>query len=180
MNFDLLWSIAQTFATTALVSVGGISTMIPEIHRQAVEIYGWMSDAQFASSFAISQVAPGPNVLLMSLVGWRVAGFAGMMVATLSTIIPTSIICLMASRLENKLTHAKWYSVTRKSLPPLIVGLIFSSGVVTARAAVVDAMGGVIVVCVGIYFFLSKSNPLISIFASIVVGVVAGRLGWLQ
>jgi hypothetical protein len=41
-------------------------------------------------------------------------------------------------------------------------------------------MGGVIVVCVGIYFFLSKSNPLISIFASIVVGVVAGRLGWLQ
>jgi len=179
MNFDLLWSIAQTFATTALVSVGGISTMIPEIHRQAVEIYGWMTDAQFASSFAISQVAPGPNVLLMSLVGWRVAGFAGMMVATLSTIIPTSIICLVAARLENQLTHAKWYSVTRKSLPPLIVGLIFSSGVVTARAAVVDTVGVIIVIGVGLYFFLTKSNPLVSIFASIVVGVVAGRLGLL-
>ena len=102
-----------------------------------------------------------------------------MMVATLSTIIPTSIICLVAARLENQLTHAKWYSVTRKSLPPLIVGLIFSSGVVTARAAVFDAVGVVIVIGVGIYFFLTKSNPLVSIFASIVLGVVAGRLGLL-
>jgi len=37
----------------------------------------------------------------------------------------------------------------------------------------------VIVIGVGIYFFLTKSNPLVSIFASIVLGVVAGRLGLL-
>jgi chromate transporter len=179
MNLDLLLSIAQIFAVTALVSVGGISTMIPEIHRQAVGIYGWMNDEQFASAFAISQVAPGPNVLLMSLVGWRVAGFAGMMVATLATIIPTSLICLLASRLENRLTHAKGYWVARKSLPPLILGLVFSSGVITAKAAIDSWMGAGVAFCVALYFFLSKSNPLVSIFAAVLVGIAAGRAGWM-
>lgn len=53
---------AITFATTVLVSVGGIATMIPEIHRQATEVYGWMDDAQFATAFALAQIAPGPII----------------------------------------------------------------------------------------------------------------------
>jgi chromate transporter len=115
----------------------------------------------------------------MSLVGWRVAGFAGMAVATAATIIPTSILSVLASRLESQLTHAKWYAVTRKSLPPLIVGLIFSSGIVTAKATGLDTLGLIIVACVAIYFYFYKSNPLILISVSIVVGVIAGELGWI-
>lgn len=179
MDLDLLLSLAHNFAKVSLVSVGGISVMIPEVHRQVVEMNNWISNDQFASAFALSQVAPGPNILLMTLVGWRVAGWAGMLVATAATILPTTVLSVMANRLESQLIHARWYWVTRKSLPPLIVGLIFSSGVVTARAAVFDAVGVVIVIGVGIYFFLTKSNPLVSIFASIVLGVVAGRLGLL-
>ena len=166
MNWDVLLLMAHNFAKIAIVSVGGISVMIPEIHRQVVEVDAWMTNAQFASAFALSQVAPGPNILLMSLVGWRVAGFAGMAVATAATIIPTSILSVLASRLESQLTHAKWYSVTRKSLPPLIVGLIFSSGIVTAKATGLDTLGFIIVAFVAIYFYFYKSNPLILILAS--------------
>ena len=85
MNWDVVLLMAHNFAKIAIVSVGGISVMIPEIHRQVVEVDAWMTNAQFASAFALSQVAPGPNILLMSLVGWRVAGFAGMAVATAAT-----------------------------------------------------------------------------------------------
>ena len=124
MNRDVLVTMVITFASTALVSVGGIAAMIPEIHRQAVDIYGWMDDAQFATAFAISQIAPGPNILLMSLVGWRVAGLAGLIVATLATVVPTSLIAFAAHRAEVRLLHARWYAVTRRSLPPIVVGLI--------------------------------------------------------
>jgi chromate transporter len=177
MDIDLLLSIAQIFAKVSVVSVGGISVMIPEVHRQVVELNEWMNNAQFASVFALSQVAPGPNILLMSLVGWRVAGWAGMAVATMATILPTTILSVLANRLENKLIHAKWYLVTKKSLPPLIVGLIFSSGMVTAKATGLDALGLLIVACVAAHFYLYKSNPLVSIMVAMVVGVVAGWAG---
>ena len=53
MNQNVLVTMALTFATTALVSVGGIAAMIPEIHRQVVGVYGWMDDAQFATTSGI-------------------------------------------------------------------------------------------------------------------------------
>ena len=81
-NDDLLWAMALTFFTTAIFSFGGIATMIPEIHRQAVDIRGWLGNDDFATAFALSQIAPGPNILLMSMIGWRVAGWAGLAVAT--------------------------------------------------------------------------------------------------
>jgi chromate transporter len=175
---DTLLTMAQTFAMTALVSIGGIATMIPEIHRIAVENYGWMNDSDFSSAFAISQIAPGPNVLLMSLVGWRVAGLSGLMVATFSTVLPTAMLALGFSRVENKLKATPWYANARKSFPPLIVGLMISSGLVTAKASIHETFGVLIAIGVALYTSYKKTNPLYPIFFAVVLGVIAGKLGY--
>jgi len=179
MNRDLLVTMAITFATTAAVSVGGISAMIPEIHRQAVDLYGWMDDAEFATTFAISQIAPGPNILLMSLIGWRIAGFAGLVVATFATIVPTSLIALVAGRAEVRLLHARWYAALRRSLPPIVVGLILASALVTAKAAITAPTGVLIALGVALFVALTRTNPLIPLSVAILCGIVAGRLGYL-
>ena len=179
MKTDVLMTLAATFAVTALVSVGGIAAMIPEIHRQSVEVYGWMNDAQFATTFAISQIAPGPNILLMSLVGWRVAGLAGLIVTTLATVIPTSLVALAAHRAEVRLSKANWYAITRRSIPPIVVGLIVASAVVTARAAITNTLGVAIALGVALHVTLTRTNPLIPLFIAIAVGVIAGRFGFL-
>ena len=44
-------------------------------------IRDWMTGADFVQMFALSQAAPGPNVLIVSLVGWKAAGIAGAVVA---------------------------------------------------------------------------------------------------
>jgi chromate transporter len=179
MNVSLLVTMAVMFASTAVVSVGGIAAMIPEIHRQAVEIHGWMNDEQFATTFAISQIAPGPNILLMSLVGWRTAGFAGLTVATLATVLPTSFIALLAGRAENRLSRSRWYGIARRSLPPVVVGLIFASGLITGRAAIHGAFALVIALGVALQMALTRVNPLTALFTAIAVGVIAGRFGFL-
>ncbi len=178
MTGNLLLKMAFIFASTALVSIGGIATMIPEIHRQAVEINGWMTNDVFVSTFAISQIAPGPNILLMSLVGWRVAGVAGLAVATLSTVVPTSLVALAANRAENRLARAAWYATLRKALPPIVVGLILASAFVTARVAVRDWLGVAIALGVALAINLTKVNPLIPLICAVVAGVIAGRLGF--
>lgn len=177
MNPSILIQMSITFASAAIVSIGGIAAMIPEIHRQAVEVYHWMDDAQFATTFAISQIAPGPNILLMSLVGYRVQGLAGLAVATLSTVLPTSLIALVAGRLESKLSHARWYAVSRRSLPPIVVGLILASGAITANAAITSVAGVIIAASVAIVVSTTRTNPLMPLGAAIGVGIVAGRMG---
>lgn len=178
MNVSILVTMAATFASAAIVSFGGIAAMIPEIHRQAVDVYHWMDNAQFATTFAISQIAPGPNILLMSLVGYRVQGLVGLFVATAATVVPTSLIALVAGRLENRLSHARWYAISRRSLPPIVVGLIWASGAITATAAISNIVGVAIAAAVAVTVASTRVNPLGPLAAAIAAGVLAGRLGF--
>jgi chromate transporter len=178
MKDDILWQLGFAFLFTAIISVGGISTMIPEIHRQIVETRGWMTNEQFATAFAISQVAPGPNILMMTMMGWRIAGWAGLTVATLATIIPTSIIALMAGRAEERIEHARWYAMTKRALPPLVVGLICASALITAQAAITDWLGVVLAAGVALFMATTRSNPLVPLSVAVVIGIVAARFGY--
>ena len=152
--------------------------MFPEIHRQAVNVHGWMTDGEFAAAFALAQMAPGPNVLLMSLIGWRVAGFAGLMTATLATILPTSALALAAGRAEKALSGAGWYGLLRKSLPPVVVGLILASAIVTGRAAIHDWLGVTLAAGVAVYISVRKDNPLVPLFIAIAIGITVRRMGF--
>jgi len=81
----------------SLFAVGGANAAIPEMHRLAVDVQHWMTDKQFADVFAISQLAPGPNVLIVTLIGYSVAGVAGALVATLAMCGPTAVLAYYAS-----------------------------------------------------------------------------------
>lgn len=93
MNDNPLVALFGYFALLSLFAVGGANAAIPEMHRIAVEIMHWMNDRQFADSFAIAQLSPGPNVIIVTLIGYHVAGVAGAAVATVAMCGPT---CLLA------------------------------------------------------------------------------------
>jgi len=73
----ILGTLARHFLLLSVLAFGGANAIIPEIHRDAVVVSHWMSDRQFADLFAISQASPGPNILIVTLVGYHVAGVAG-------------------------------------------------------------------------------------------------------
>ena len=85
MNPDLAW-LGALYAQLSLLAVGGVVTVLPEMQRAVVEVRGWMAPAEFAALFALAQAAPGPNMMVATLVGWRVAGLPGALVATLGMI----------------------------------------------------------------------------------------------
>ena len=67
-----IWTLIWTFGLMSLFAVGGANSAIPEMHRIAVDVNHWMDDKQFADIFAISQLSPGPNVLIVTLIGYAV------------------------------------------------------------------------------------------------------------
>jgi len=92
MISPVLWELAAQFFLLSLLSIGGANAILPEIHLRVVETKQWMTDADFAQLFALSQAAPGPNVLIVSLVGWKVAGVLGGVIALLAMSGPSSIL----------------------------------------------------------------------------------------
>ena len=76
-NANPVWTLVLTFGVMSLFAVGGANAAIPEMHRIAVKVHHWMTDKQFADVYAISQLSPGPNVLIVTLIGYTVAGVAG-------------------------------------------------------------------------------------------------------
>ncbi|WP_218578104.1 chromate transporter [Vineibacter terrae] len=177
MKDDLLLQMAVAFATLSLVSIGGANAVVPELHRQVVDQLGWMDGATFTQLFAIAQVAPGPNVLVVSLIGWHMAGPAGLAVATTAIMLPSSVLAFAAGRLVARWSHTRWIEIAKAGLVPVAVGLILASGVVMAQAADHDALGVMITVAAAGFIVLSDRNPLWALATATAVGVACFRLG---
>lgn len=161
MSGRLLGQIGLIFGSLSLISVGGANVLIPEIHRQVVENHAWLDDAGFARLFAISQAAPGPNVMLASIIGWHLAGFAGLLVATVAILTPPALIALAAGRGIRVWAESRTIGVVTAGLVPLALGLMLASGVVASRAAGGALAGYAVTGAVALAAFSSRRNPLL-------------------
>lgn len=137
MNTNPIWTLIHTFGLMSLFAVGGANAAVPEMHRIAVDVHHWLTNRQFADAFAISQLAPGPNVLLATLIGYAVAGFPGALVATLAMCLPTAVLACGVSRLlrGGGARGARGSALLKTSLVPLSIGLMAASALIVARAA---------------------------------------------
>jgi chromate transporter len=134
MISPVLVELALQFLVLSLLSIGGANAIIPEMHLRAVEVEHWMTDADFSQMFALSQAAPGPNVLIVSLIGWKVAGVTGALVAMVSMCGPSSLLTYYVARAWDRFRDAPLRIAIQRALAPVTVGLILASGYVLMRA----------------------------------------------
>lgn len=130
------------FAALSLLAVGGANSVIPEMHRLAVETHGWINDRQFADLFAIAQISPGPNILIVTLVGYQVAGVAGALATTAAMCIPSCLLVYATDLTWQHFRQARWRIVLQAAIVPISVGLIAASALIIAQAA--DATWGAV------------------------------------
>ena len=131
----VLIALAQQFGTLSFLAIGGVNALIPDIHRRVVDVEHWLTDAQFVQAFAISQASPGPNMLIVSVIGWKVYGFLGALVATLAICLPTSVLTYGIAHIWNRFRDAPLRGAIQRGLAPVTVGLVLASGYVLARAS---------------------------------------------
>ena len=167
------------FITAAFFSIGGGSALIPEFHRQIVDLNGWMTDASFAHAVALAQIAPGPNMLIVSLIGWNVAGVPGLLISTLAIIGPPGFLAFFVGRAVHRLSGETWLKAIKEALAPIVIGLMLASSIVISQAADHEVIGYVLTLSAGGYIARFKRNPLWAIAAGAIVGLIAYHLGWM-
>lgn len=166
----ILGALAGQFVVLSLIAFGGANAVVPEIHRQSVELHRWMSDREFADLFAIAQAAPGPNVMISTLVGWKVAGIPGGLVATLAMCAPSCLLTYFVARIWDRYRETRWRAAIGAGLAPVTVGLVAGSAWLLAHAADLEWRLALVTVATATVGYVTKLNPLWCLGAAAALG----------
>ena len=170
----LLLGLALVFGQLSLLAFGGGNSIIPEMHRLVVDVHGWLGGREFVALYALAQAAPGPNLMVVSLIGWQVAGLAGAVVATVAVSLPSSILVLLVSGVWYRFRDAPWRKAIQAGLMPVTVGLIMAGASVFIRETATNwATIAVIAVTLPAFLF-TKWHPLVILGAAAALGAVGG------
>lgn len=169
-------ALGLTFGVMSLFAVGGANSAIPEMHRVAVDVNHWLTDKQFTDVYAIAQLSPGPNVLIVTLIGYSVAGLAGALVATVAMCVPTAVLALIVSRFLTRASEARWPGIVQAALVPLSIGLMGASGFILARTSDRTIVAVLVTVGAAVLASVTKLNPLWMLVAGGCLGF-AGLIG---
>ncbi|HSK29935.1 MAG TPA: chromate transporter [Candidatus Limnocylindria bacterium] len=161
------------FLALWFVAVGGPSAILPDIHRYVVEAEQLLTSAQFAEIYTLAQVAPGPNVMYVTLMGWHLAGWKGVAATTIPLLIPATTLTILAGHLNERYPNASFGRAVRRGLTPITIGLMFAGATILVRT-VSDDWRGYALTFLTVAVVLRKTlNPLWLLGA----GALAGILG---
>ena len=140
------WALLAQFLSLSLLAVGGAITTAPDMHRYLVTQQHWLSEAQFSSSIALAQAAPGPNVLFIALFGWQVglnaasasglpiwaSALLGVSISMLGTLLPSTILTVSVARWGHRNRERRVVRAFKQGMAPLVVGILLATGVILA------------------------------------------------
>lgn len=177
MDLSVAWTLFSQFASLAMVAFGGASALLPELHRVVVEQQQWMDSATFTQLFAIAQAAPGPNLLVVTLIGWQVAGVPGALLTTFAFTLPMSVAVFVLIGYWDRFRGVRWQRALQLAVAPLAVGLVASSAWLIAATGTGEGHrhGWLLVLLAILLNLRTQLHPLWLIG----LGALVGGLGWL-
>lgn len=177
MEPDRLLALVLIFVPLSLVSLGGGPSIFAEMQRQAVDVHGWMTEAEFVDLFAISRGAPGPGSLIAALIGWKAAGFPGALVAALGLYVPSSLLVCAVGVLGRRYAASPVRAAIERGLAPVAVGLIFAGALTLLRASEAGVAGVATTVLATLALLHPRGSPYLVLGAAGLVFAALGAAG---
>lgn len=159
------------FLALWFVAVGGPSAILPDIHRYVVDVHHLLTNREFAEIYTLAQVAPGPNVMYVTLIGWHLAGWAGAAATTIPLLVPATTLTLLVGHFNERYPNAPIFRAIRIGLMPITIGLMFAGATILMRAVNRDWRGYVITLLTVALVLRKSWNPLWLLAAGAVAGI---------
>ncbi|RVU46471.1 chromate transporter [Rubrivivax rivuli] len=162
------------FLMLSLLAVGGALTTAPDMQRYLVHEQGWLNDTQFTAGVALAQAAPGPNVLFVAVLGFQVAGLAGVLATLTGTLLPSTVLALSATRWSARHAQSPALQAFTTGMAPLTLGLLLATAAVLLQPVGLSLPAGLLLAATVAWMLGTKRSPLWPIGA----GALCGALGW--
>jgi chromate transporter len=140
MNWQLL-KLGLVFMMLSVLAVGGGTAVLPEMQHVTVHWFN-LTDKQFRYIYSIGQVAPGPNMLMVLLIGYRLVGVLGAVVVGVAFFLPDCALTLVANRVWIHFSGSPWRQSVQQGLAPVAIGLMFAGTWAIARLSLVHVSDG--------------------------------------
>lgn len=161
----LLIHLALTFGLLSLLAVGGGTAVLPEMQGILLHEFNVTHD-RFVHIYSLGQLAPGPNMLMVLVIGLQIAGLLGAAVVFLSFFIPSSVLCLFVGRLWIKMGESPWRRAIQNALEPISIGLMVSGVYAVGKAAATSPITFGLAFIAFIILVRIKINPVLVIVAA--------------
>lgn len=176
-----VWQLATIFLRVGTITFGGGLVMIPQIEMDVCEVYRWMDHRSFADGMAFGQITPGPVLITATFIGYKVAGLAGAVVATLAAFLPSFVMTIIAGRSIDRFRTSFQVQAFLSGVAPAVVGMLTAAGVSLARSGLgsPESYGVATLAC--LLMLRARLNPVIIILLCglIQLGLSRGMVNWL-
>jgi chromate transporter len=166
----VLLQLLLLFAGLSMLAFGGGTGVIPDMQRQAVDHYHWLTSREFLDMFAISRAAPGPGSLIVLLIGLKAAGLVGAAVSFAAMFGPSCLAVHVVARYWQRAARSAWRALVERALAPVAVGLTFASGLSLMRGTEHGWLPWGVTIVSTALFSLTEINPIL------LLGLGAGTL----
>jgi chromate transporter len=157
-----------------IVSFGGGLAIVPEMHRQFVELNGWVDSREFADGYALAQLSPGPNMLCVVFYGYRAAGLLAALLAPVAIVVPGVTMSALCGRAWATLASNVWLVRLRRGIVPVGLGLMAGGVFVIGRTTITSWPLGVMALAVTVAVNRKWVPPAIAVVVAGLVGVALG------
>lgn len=166
----LVW----VFGTLSVLAVGGGTAVLPEMKALVVNQHHWLTSDQFGQVYSLGQLAPGPNMLMVAVIGYRVSGYVGALAALVGFFLPAGLIMFFCGRVWDRFADSPWKEAVQRGLAPLTIGLMLAGTWVLAKTVILGPSTAVIAVVVTAILLLRHVNPALLIFGGGIIGYLLG------
>ena len=166
------------FARIGIATFGGGFAMVTPLEREVVDARGWLTQAEFQDAIVLGQVTPGPVAIAATFVGYRVAGIAGALAATVGIFGPPFVLSVVVARSLGAFRRSRTVQGFLRGVAPAIVGVIAASAIALARSSLHGALDGAIAVASVLLLALRpKVSPLVPLAVGGAVTCIVRALG---
>jgi len=160
------------YAQLSLLAVGGVSSVLPEMQRQVVEVHRWMGAGHFAALYALAQAAPGPNMLVSTIVGAQVAGVPGALAASLGMVGPSSLLTWGTASAWHRFRDRPWRRAVQAGLVPVTVGLVIAAAGLLAVSTTHGVGTALVTLAAAALVLGTRTHPLLLLASGGVIGML--------
>lgn len=165
--------LVRVFAYLSLLTVGGGMAAFPEMKVLTVDVHKWLTFPQLIHIYSVGQMAPGPNMMMIVVIGQWAGGFLGAIVTILAFFGPTALLAFVVGKGWRKLDKWPWRKSIQQGLAPVSIGLLLAGCFTMAKGAITGVETGALAVGTLLILLQYKINPALLILAGAIIGILS-------
>ena len=168
-------ALAWTGLKVGALSYGGGFVIIPLMQADAVDAYGWMTQAEFLDAVTFGQLTPGPVVQTVAVVGYAAAGLGGGLLAAFVAFLPSFLVIGLGGERFRTLRDNANARAFLDGAGPAAIGAILGAAVPLA-GALAEPWQAAVAVAAAFALLLGRA-PIVVLLGGAAAGLLALGLG---